>query len=251
MKLFERLKNKLNWKKTLHFLKRLTVMTLICVPLGFGLNLLNREYLVYKDLKIRQNIKNSSVMVLLPRGGSGSGIAIRSDTNGTFIVTNKHVCSTASYKSLKQKSSFNTTTYVPLTVKPMGDAEKTQPLFYTAQVMEVAQNYDLCLLYIDEPDFATTPIGKNPPVIGDKLYSYSNPFGFPGIFSEGEVNFSVYVDNSLYQMTTVYAQMGSSGSGVFNTNGELIGIVTLVDSMFTYITPLAHIIHFTGNIANK
>jgi len=243
--------------KALRFFKLIIISSVLGISLGIGHLKLKKEYLkykkelaVYKDLKIRQNIKNNTVMVLL-RNGSGSGIVIRSDSNGTFIVTNKHVCNPISYKNLKIKSRFDTTSYATLIVKPVGDADKTKPLFFTAQVMEVAQNYDLCLLYTDTYKFDSVPIGKDPPLIGDKLYAYSNPYGFPGVFSEGEAGFSIYVEDSIYQMSSVYAQPGSSGSGVFNTSGELIGIVTLVDSRNTYMVPLSHIIHFTGKIVNQ
>jgi S1-C subfamily serine protease len=68
-------------------------------------------------------------------------------------------------------------------------------------------------------------IGTKEPVRGELLYNYSNPLGVKGVWKEGTFTGWTWVWMFAERVGTLDIYPGSSGSGVFNTSGELVGLV--------------------------
>jgi S1-C subfamily serine protease len=62
---------------------------------------------------LRWEVGQSVVQVLSPRGGGGTGFAIRAASGETFIATNKHVCEAAvnGWLLIKQTEKSELTSY--------------------------------------------------------------------------------------------------------------------------------------------
>jgi len=242
---------KISIKNILKLTARGLGLITLSVILGLGLGMARKHYNLYNDLLARQNIKNSSVLVIVDQitGRGGSGVIVKSNKNGTWVLTNKHVCTANKFENLFIKPRLGITEYSGFGIKRLNDADKTKPLIFPGQVMKVATNYDLCLIYTDVVSLPHVPIANDMPNPKTKLYAYSAPNGALGVFSEGEAGHSEYIDFMLEQYTTVLGSPGSSGSGVFNTDGELVGLVNLINGRgLTLMVPLPHVKHFLGDL---
>ena len=202
------------------------------------------------DLTVKNGVMQSAVMISYKtsRGSiQGSGVVVSSDSNGSFILTNKHVCMDAKI-DYDHELYDGVTEYTLVGIKPVSPRYKSQPLFYSAQIVRMAENYDLCLVYSDLSDLVAADLADNIPKKRDKLYSYSNPRGAPGVLSIGTAGAVNYLDDHrLSQYTTVFAEPGSSGGGVFDLRGDLVGIVhSIGPGGITLIVPLPHVKEFLG-----
>ena len=78
---------------------------------------------------------------------------------------------------------------------------------------------------------------------GDPVIAIGYPYGVGKVVTYGEFQGWVMIDGVLYGMTTAPARPGNSGGGMFNSKGELIGILTMADptgylTFFVSIEPL-------------
>ena len=196
-------------------------------------------YNTLSDLKTRESIKHSLVKVMGERG-YGSGVVIKTDENGSIILTNKHVCKINEMSEIEWALRHEIPNYKPFRIKKVNEDDNLE-YYFTGQVIKVSENTDLCLIHTEERNLSAAPVGNINPDWGDLLHGYSNPRGFEAIPSTGMAMDMVRIWNMLYQQTSVMSAPGSSGSGIFNDSGELVGLVSLGDGMFTYMVPLAHI----------
>ncbi|MCX7622180.1 MAG: trypsin-like peptidase domain-containing protein, partial [Thermomicrobium sp.] len=147
--------------------------------------------------------------------GSGSGVVI--DERG-LIVTAAHVVSGASTVEVK-----------------FATGERA-----SARVLGVDEANDLALLQVDRlPEgIPVAPLGDSDTVqVGDVVVAIGSPFGLSGTVTQGIVS---AVDRSwsppgdrlrsgLIQ-TDAPINPGNSGGPLFNANGEVIGIATMIES---------------------
>lgn len=150
----------------------------------------------------------------VPRQGSGSGVVI--DKSG-YILTNFHVIENAS----KIDVVFN-------------------KISYPAVVIGTAPNNDLAILQVKAPTNILIPakLGDSSKLqIGQTAIAIGNPFGVlgrtmtSGIISS--INRDVKVQNMVFRgmiQTDAAINGGNSGGPLVNTNGEVIGINTLIFS---------------------
>jgi len=141
------------------------------------------------------------------------------------------------------------TTYKPLLIEEV----YTDRRFY-GQVIKVAQNSDLCMIFVEIDDMHPAKIGHKEPENGDLLYNYSNPLGVKGVWKEGIFTGWVWVWMFAERIGTLDIYPGSSGSGIFNIKGELVGLINGMSvgfdlSTFSFIksslsVPLAQILLF-------
>jgi hypothetical protein len=144
---------------------------------------------------------------------NGSGVVL---TQSGFIATNHHVIKNATKIEI---DVFN------------GSVKKT----YNAEVVKSDNDVDLSILKINDPSF--NGFGKIPYTlksynvnVGDKVFA----MGYPQIQAQGtEVKVTdgiissktgVMGDNTLYQ-TSVAIQPGNSGGPLFDSKGNLVGII--------------------------
>ena len=102
--------------------------------------------------------------------------------------------------------------------------------FIPATILKVSETDDLALLKIDHETEDAFTIGRNVKG-GEHIFILGNPNGFGLSFSEGTVSAPLrYVkykekDIKTTQISIVINE-GNSGGPLFNTNGELIGLIT-------------------------
>lgn len=141
------------------------------------------------------------------QSGAGSGVIVSQDG---YIITCAHVVSGATNISVQ-----------------LSDDSK-----YTATVVGSDSTSDIAVLKIDATGLTPAVIGDSDALaVGEQTVAVGNPLGvLSGTVTDGiisAVNRSVKVENnemSLIQ-TSAGISPGNSGGGLFNGNGELIGIV--------------------------
>ena len=147
--------------------------------------------------------------------GAGSGVIISSDG---YILTCAHVVSGASQ--------------ITVTI---GDTD------YTATVVGEDDTSDVAVLKIDATGLTPATVGdSNSLSVGDSVLAVGNPLGeLGGTVTSGIVsalNRSVTIQGTSSTNTMSLIQMdasvspGNSGGGLFNMNGELVGIVNAKSS---------------------
>ena len=147
--------------------------------------------------------------------GAGSGVVISSDG---YILTCAHVVSGASN--------------ITVTI---GDTD------YPATVVGEDDTSDVAVLKIDATDLTPATVGNSDSLaVGESVLAVGNPLGeLGGTVTSGIVsalNRSVSIQSSSSVNTMSLIQMdasvspGNSGGGLFNMNGELIGIVNAKSS---------------------
>lgn len=123
-----------------------------------------------------------------------------------YILTNKHVLTGAN----KWTATGNTDT--------VGN-------YYGTDTKTFDDNLDIALIKTNRPHSSTIKIGDSDKVkVGDKVVVISSPRGTKNVVSEGII--SKISDENGYRKIIVNAisAPGSSGGGIFNMKGELIGI---------------------------
>lgn len=107
---------------------------------------------------------------------------------------------------------------------------------------------DLCLLTIDSTSFASyveaVELADAVPKYGEPIFNVSTPHfnffqdgvipffhgNYVGLLKTFEMNKDRYPVNAEFMVYSMPAGLGSSGSAVFDANGKVIGIITMVNS---------------------
>ena len=115
------------------------------------------------------------------------------------------------------------------------DGKPTKPRTITAngELCEVwkltTDKNDHALLVVGGCEFAITAKLGNTAKVGDRVFAWSNPSEFRDILLFGEV--AGYADSDLIDAkATLYnlnAYFGSSGGGIFNAQGKLVGVISI------------------------
>lgn len=142
--------------------------------------------------------------------GHGSGVVVYSEKDFSLVLTNKHVC-----EIVNDVAKVNRNGKTPI---------------YDGIVLKLSSKYDLCVMRINVGDIPVALLGSEN-VMGEQVFVNSNPLflknsttsGFAGDIDrfEGTEFEGKYIQHS----AIIYP--GSSGSGLFNIEGKLIGINTL------------------------
>ena len=139
--------------------------------------------------------------------GAGSGVILTTDG---YIVTNNHVVEGAQQ----------------VTVTLADDST------YTATVVGTDAESDIALLKIEATGLTPAVLGDSDNVqVGEVVIAVGNPMGTlggtvtDGIVSALNRDISVEGNEMTLMQTSAAISPGNSGGGLFNTNGELIGIV--------------------------
>jgi len=143
---------------------------------------------------------------------TGSGFIISSDG---YILTNYHVIEFASFHDL------------PVSVT-MFDSST-----YDAQIIGFDPDNDVALLKIDATDLNPVLIGSHGDLrVGQRVYAVGNPFGdllytmTDGIVSALDRVVTVEGRSINFFQTSAAVNRGNSGGPIYNTRGEVVGVVT-------------------------
>jgi Flp pilus assembly protein TadD len=161
------------------------------------------------DKIYKENEKAVVVVVVYDGEGrairQGSGFIVR---EGGVIVTNHHVISNA--RSIKIKTGSK--------------------VFNVEGIINLDKENDIAILKVDANNLPTVTIGDaDKSSIGEKVYVISSPQGLENTVSDGILSGKreIAPNIKILQMTASVSS-GSSGGAVFNENGEVIGIATLL-----------------------
>lgn len=198
-----------------------------CVSISIGLkskyDTYQAEVTKQKAKDIVENVMDSTVKLLGADEngkivGSGTGFVIKVDDQGSWIVTNKHVCMMSLMNQKQVKQSEGVFRFLPIIVVP----RRGRPS--GAAVTRIAQNSDLCLVRTELKFKKPLKIAKKLKR-GEEIFT----FGFPG--GRAEFNRGKYVDTTgealqFYSHTDMKIWYGASGSAAVNTNGEVVGVMS-------------------------
>lgn len=139
--------------------------------------------------------------------GAGSGVIVKSDG---YIATNYHVVEGANKVEVTLHNGET----------------------YNATVVGLDADNDIAVIKIDEKDLTTATIGDSSTVeVGDLAVAIGNPLGqlggtaTTGIISALDRTLTIEGTTLTLLQTDAAINGGNSGGGLFNSKGELIGIV--------------------------
>lgn len=145
--------------------------------------------------------------------GAGSGVIISDDG---YIITNYHVIEGAENITVTLRDGTTS---------------------YKAKVIGSDEDNDIALLKIDATGLSAATMGNSSDLaVGDYVVAIGNPLGqLGGTVTDGIISAlarQVTVEGKSMTLLQHNAQIspGNSGGGLFNANGELIGIVNAKDS---------------------
>ncbi len=145
--------------------------------------------------------------------GAGSGVIISTDG---YIITNAHVITDSASGKLADAIKIRLNT---------GDE-------YTAEIIGSDSDSDIALIKIDAENLFAATVGNSDSIkVGEQIIAVGNPLGeLGGTVTCGIVsatNREISVENNKMTLIQIDAAInpGNSGGGLFNTKGELVGIV--------------------------
>lgn len=201
------------------------IVSLLMIITGFILlgNAFTGAYLNWKTGNVLESVKDATVKIVLLTAdgyilGTGTGFVIKTDNQGAWILTNKHVCVGAKLSKREEDTLDGLFSFRPLVLIPRSGQSSA------AVVVKVAQNTDLCLIR------STLKFKKSLPLAtrvedNSKMLTFGYPNGVP------EVNKGNYVKTSgeelqFYSHSDMKIWFGASGSPAVNLNGEVIGVMS-------------------------
>jgi len=185
----------------------------------------------FGDSEYVQYIRDCSVLVRLEVGGgtgTGTGVIVKNGEDG-YIWTAYHVVNSMSLGD-------------QATIEKYPEVFGSQKKFLTdnATLIALSMEHDIALLKLDSPDkfyHSTIIETENVTLPGIDVYHVGNMNAKVGSVTKGVV--SRYSRNLIHPLivgsysllieTTCQAYKGSSGGGIFNKDGNIIGIVSMVD----------------------
>ena len=209
---------------------------------AFSLVLIEHTAMPVSCEAVDEEVDCEEIMDELPTvtaSGSGSGVLIETEL-GPHVLSAAHVCENdfpTSYEIDGVKIKIEATTKITLQVPTRGS--------YSATIVRMDQDKDLCLLKPSEVFSHPVPLAKKPPEMGDEVYSISAPFGISGekmalIFHGFYAGTDVLNNDREVEFYTVPARPGSSGGPIFNDSWEVVGMI------HTAFSNLEHVAIGTG-----
>lgn len=167
--------------------------------------------------------------------GAGSGVIISQDG---YILTNNHVIDSANYVKVRLRDGTE----------------------YDATIIGSDASNDIALLKVDATGLQAATFGDSSSLaVGDYVVAIGNPLGeLGGTVTDGIISAlarNVTIDNTQMTLLQTNAQVnpGNSGGGLFNANGELIGIVNAKQSAtevegIAFAIPINNVIDILGDL---
>lgn len=160
---------------------------------------------------------------------SGSGFVVkRARHHGVYVMSAAHVCDPGTYASMIAGGR-------PWHLEFSGLTKEKEA--YVMTVLEVDHDKDICLLYAPKLERIPIKIADKRIMPGDKILNVAAPAGvlYRGapIIIDGIYNGRNH--DSGHDMYTMLVAGGSSGSPIMNEEGEVIGIVSMMDMRFPFI----------------
>lgn len=196
-----------------------------------SLNLPRRSFVkIETAIKFKMcNPANPKECVEREAGSSASGFIVKNAAGGSYVVTAAHVCDVSDIiTSLTTEFS----SVVSISSRAINvDGEK-----HELEVLKFHRKTDLCMAWAHNLRDRAVSVAWEAPAPGDAAYNLAAPIG---IFDKGMIPTMHGHYNGVsrgFAMYSVPAAPGSSGSPVFNSDGEIIGMIHSVFTRFPFIT---------------
>lgn len=161
---------------------------------------------------------------------SGSAIIIESNEKESWGITAAHVC----YPEVMDPWILRMDSWMMIALDVNGDV---RPI----KVLALDNKTDVCVFKMPYASAGVVPLAKRMPLIGERVYLGAFPLG---VYEPGHVpffeGFYAGVLNG-HDSFTIPVAPGSSGGGIVNNRGELIGVVSMAIQGFENITLTANI----------
>jgi S1-C subfamily serine protease len=163
--------------------------------------------------KTNQELFKVSVMITnMAENSGGSGVILQSEQDHSLILTNKHVCEG---------------------IGPEGVVHDSGHKKHMINSMMLDSRHDLCLIRVAGDLQIDVVLASKAPQPADDLVIVGHPRLLPTIITKGHFSDTTIIsvldgDNVVLREAVVASALispGSSGSPVFNTKGELAGMV--------------------------
>lgn len=235
------------------------VLFILCLPSLTSLALGNKKY------SAADKSKATALITTLDGRSGGTGVILKSSFEGSDILTNKHVCQVVKNGGVV-RNSFN---------KP-----------HLVQHYIESDIHDLCLIHVAEDLGITTDVASRLPFEQEKATVSGHPHLYPTLVTEGYFGSREIITvmiglrpctkedlaNPMTALSCLFrgglpilkeysAQIisalimpGSSGSAVYNSDGEIQGLVFAGSGGlgFGYVVPIEFIVNFLRyEVVNK
>lgn len=151
--------------------------------------------------------------LLLMKTSSGSSTVVRSGPDGSDLLTNAHVCVGA---------------------KKGGGIVILDGKRYEMVAIKPSQHIDLCLVRVNEDLQRSVELAPKAPRIGDELMAGGYPLTMTLLIQKGfasrNLNTGTRAKPEPAMLTSILVQPGHSGTGVFNSEGKLVGVLQAFNS---------------------
>ena len=198
-----------------------------CAGIGYGLkkrhDAAQLEATKRRAQEVVTMVQNATVFLMGQNekgesNGTGTGFVIKTDSQGSWIVTNKHVCMMSRLSIAEVRKEEGIFTFRPLVAVSRYNGTSG------VLVVKVAQNVDLCLVRTEQKFAKPLKLAKEIKK-GDSMFTFGFPSGKP------ELNFGKYLGTfgnplGFYSSTDLKIWYGASGSPAVNMNGEVIGVMS-------------------------
>ena len=176
--------------------------------------------------KVQPSVVTVDVLATDGTGDTGSGSVIKSDTTGSYIVTNNHVI-----------DAFTVAGNPYTLAVDLNNGTKV-----TATLVGRDISYDLAVLHIATPNLPVIAIGDSATIsIGDPVIAFGSPLGLDGTVTAGIVSslnrpVTTQSTNSTTQsyvdaiQTDAAINPGNSGGPLTDSQGRMIGINSAIAS---------------------
>ncbi len=159
---------------------------------------------------------------------SGSAIVIESNNKGSWALSAGHVC----YPE-PDPHALNINDWAMLALNIHGEP---RPM----SIVALDMSNDVCVFRIPGGPMPVVPLAKKQVELGERAFLGAYPGGMyePGFVPlfEGFYSGELTVGEKKWSGFTIPVAPGSSGGGVVNERGELIGIISMAVSNFENIT---------------
>jgi len=215
-------------------MRKLFLISLIAIILsGYTISLLSNVSESYSP-NISELYQRNISAIALCEVAKENKFGISEKYYGTGFVIDKH------------KGLVITASHVITELDESVNVKLNNGLLINGTVKVIDIKNDIAIIKVDPIDLvevSTLRLEMNT-VIGEKLFCIGNPGRHIGTVSSGILSTSLIINDDIlsplphkYYISDIHACGGSSGSPVFNLDGEVIGIVVRLWESYIMITP--------------
>lgn len=172
------------------------------------------------------------VLLTVVAVNNSSGILVYSDGSYSLVLTSLH---TISDLQIDENINFSSVKFIWTYIPEGSDEQEVEVFSFPIEVIYKDDVLDLALLKIESGvKYYYATVSKDKLVLGQEIYAASNPKGNYRSLKRGIVSSTDRwaKKSSVWEMDCGVI-FGSSGGGVFNMKGELVGIIRAMDSLQT------------------